>query len=293
MLDETGAPYVEGRGIWGRIEMAHSSIDPTDTITGTDYNTNVYKLQVGIDKPLKESTNGTLVGGLTLQYTRADADVSSYFGDGSISADGFGLGGTLTWYGNGGFYLDGQAQIATYSSNLSSNGLGSLDDGADGTGYALSLEGGQRFDLNGGLSLTPQAQLVYSSVNLDNFNQMINGAVAAVILPSNTDSLRGRIGLSLDRETSWQADNGTLARSHLYGIANLYYEFLGDSSVDVSGVTFASGTEPFWGGLGIGGSYNWNDNKYSIYGEGSVDTSLADFGDSYAIKGTVGVRVKW
>ena len=48
-----------------------------------------------------------------------------------------------------------------------------------------------------------------------------------------------------------------------------------------------------WGEAGLGGSYNWDDDKYSIYGEGSVMTSLADFGDSYALKGTAGFRVKW
>ena len=46
-------------------------------------------------------------------------------------------------------------------------------------------------------------------------------------------------------------------------------------------------------GLGIGGSYNWNNDTYSIYGEASVNTSLANFADSYTLNGTAGVRVKW
>jgi hypothetical protein len=41
------------------------------------------------------------------------------------------------------------------------------------------------------------------------------------------------------------------------------------------------------------GRYNWSEDKYSLYGEGTVNTALADFGDSYFLKGTVGVRVKW
>jgi type V secretory pathway adhesin AidA len=48
-----------------------------------------------------------------------------------------------------------------------------------------------------------------------------------------------------------------------------------------------------WAGIGLGGSYNWNDDKYSLYGEGSVNSSLKNFGDSYAYKGTIGLRVKW
>jgi hypothetical protein len=44
--------------------------------------------------------------------------------------------------------------------------------------------------------------------------------------------------------------------------------------------------------LGIGGSYNWDD-KYSIYGEGLVDTSLNNFGSSFSVKGKVGFRMSW
>lgn len=63
--------------------------------------------------------------------------------------------------------------------------------------------------------------------------------------------------------------------------------------MDVSGTGFTSRNDRFWGGIGLGGSYNWNSDKYSLYGEGSINTSLANFGDSYAYKGTVGFRVKW
>jgi outer membrane autotransporter protein len=48
-----------------------------------------------------------------------------------------------------------------------------------------------------------------------------------------------------------------------------------------------------WGGLGLGGSYNWDNDKYSIYGEGSINTSLTSFADNYSYKGTLGFRVKW
>ncbi len=87
--------------------------------------------------------------------------------------------------------------------------------------------------------------------------------------------------------------NGTLSRSHVYGIGNLYYEFLDGTTVDVSGVTLTNRSDRLWGGIGVGGSYNWNDDRYSIYGEGSVNTSLANFGGSYELKGTLGFRVKW
>jgi type V secretory pathway adhesin AidA len=53
------------------------------------------------------------------------------------------------------------------------------------------------------------------------------------------------------------------------------------------------GLEGLWGGVGLGGSYNWSDDKYSVFGEVSANTSLESFGDSYALNGTTGFRVKW
>jgi hypothetical protein len=45
--------------------------------------------------------------------------------------------------------------------------------------------------------------------------------------------------------------------------------------------------------VGLGGTYNWNDDKYSVYAEVSANTSLQNFGDSHTVNGTVGLRVKW
>ena len=80
---------------------------------------------------------------------------------------------------------------------------------------------------------------------------------------------------------------------HAYGIANLYYEFLDGTEVDVAGLAVESRPERLWGGLGLGGTHNWDDDKYSIYGEVWVDTSLQSFADSYALNGTAGFRVRW
>ncbi|MDH7791613.1 hypothetical protein [Ochrobactrum sp. AN78] len=55
---------------------------------------------------------------------------------------------------------------------------------------------------------------------------------------------------------------------------------------------FTSRNDRLRGGIGMGGSYNWNDDKYSIYGEGLVNTSVNNFGDIYTLKGNRGLRVK-
>ncbi|WP_082407494.1 autotransporter outer membrane beta-barrel domain-containing protein [Mesorhizobium sp. 1M-11] len=280
----------EGRGIWGRIEGAHNSIDPAFSSSGTTYDQNIFRLQSGLDLLLTENEAGRLLGGIAMHYVHGKTDVTAPSGDGSISSDGYGLAGTLTWYGNDGLYVDGQAQLTWYDSDLASSTAGrSLVSGNDGFGYALSVETGKRFVVGEGLTLTPQAQLAYSRIKFDSFVDPFGAGVAI----EDGDSLLGRLGVSLDRENSWTADDGTLTRSHLYGLANLRYEFLQGTRVDVATVNFANRTDRFWGEVGVGGSYNWNDDKYSVYGEGSVATSLSNFGDSNAIKGTLGFRVKW
>lgn len=45
-------------------------------------------------------------------------------------------------------------------------------------------------------------------------------------------------------------------RSHINGIANLYYEFLDSTSVDVSGTRFANSGDRLWGSIGTGGTFS-------------------------------------
>lgn len=216
-------------------------------------------------------------------------DVSSFYGDGSIDTRGYGLGATLTWYGQNGFYLDGQGQLTRFDSDLDSDILGRLADGNDGLGYAVSIEAGHRIGLGDTWALTPQAQLVNTSVNFDDFVDPYGARVSL----DDGNSLRGRIGLALDREQQWQGAEGDGRSSRLYGTIDLYREFLGDTRADVSGVSFGIEADDWIGEIGIGGSYNWGDDKYSLYGEARASTGLSDFGGSYAVRASVGLKMKF
>ncbi|MNT73551.1 hypothetical protein D3C72_2122710 [compost metagenome] len=48
-----------------------------------------------------------------------------------------------------------------------------------------------------------------------------------------------------------------------------------------------------WGGLGVGGTYAWGDDKYAMHGQVDVNTSLANFGSSFSLAGTAGLTVKF
>jgi fibronectin-binding autotransporter adhesin len=287
---DVGGEEIEEGGLWGRIVADRQAIVSDLSTAGITHDVNNWRIEAGVDSSLSESESGKLVSGLHVFFGTTSASISSPHGDGNIASMGYGVGGTLTFYGSGGFYLDGQAQVNAFDSTLSS-ATADLDlvEGNNGFGYALSLEAGQKVVLTDEISITPQAQLAYSSVQFDDFTDVFGADVSL----SDGDRLVGRVGLSLDFEHEWQDEAGESGRTHVYGIANVYYEALDGSDIDVSGTSFVNKADPFWGGVGIGGSVNWADDKYSIYGEVLANTSLGAIGESYSLSATGGMRVRW
>lgn len=74
---------------------------------------------------------------------------------------------------------------------------------------------------------------------------------------------------------------------------NLSYEWEDGSVVNVSGTQITRRDRRLWGELGLGASHAWGDGRYSIHGEVSAETPLADFGDGYALRGTAGFRIRF
>ncbi|WP_247880836.1 autotransporter outer membrane beta-barrel domain-containing protein [Brucella intermedia] len=282
----------DSKAIWGRIEGAHNRLEVGSTAGTLHQDINTVILQAGVDGQFYEGENGRLIAGITGQYGKARSNIDNRTGDGSGSIDtqGWGLGATATWYGNSGFYVDAQAQANWYDSDLGVDAVNpTLANGNKGFGYALSLEAGQRIVLDQNWSLTPQAQLMFSSVDFDTFKD----TYGARISNRDGDSLTGRLGLAASYANAWKGEDGLMVNTSVYGIANLYQEFLGDARMNYAGTHMATDSDGTWGGIGAGGTYAWADNKYAIYGEGSINTSLNHFADSYAIKGNLGFKVKW
>lgn len=280
---------IEENGAWIRVEAAREDINPVASTTGASTEVKSAGIQVGIDKLLKTTDDGKLIGGVNLRYVTAGGDVSSAFGLGSVDAKGYGIGGTLTWYDNDGFYVDGQIQAMKFESDISSNTLGKLADGTGGFGYALSVEAGKKLALNDTWTITPQAQLTYAHTELDSFTDPRGNRVSF----SDVDSLKFRLGVMANNEEEWTEDDGTTSRRQVHVGVSLIKEFKPETSATVAGTVLTSEREDLTGEIVLGGSYNWEDDKYSVYGEVAASTGLRNFGDSRRVRGTVGFRTQW
>ena len=269
---DTGS-FVEDQRAWVRLNGGWNHLGPDVPSGSDDWDIDTWQLQVGFDRPVWESDDGILVGGVTFHYGQADTDVSSPYGDGSIDTDAYGFGASLTWLAYDGVYVDGQAKASWYDSDLSAGLLGEdLTSGNDGFGYAVGIEGGKRIALNDDWTLTPQGQIVYSSVDFDDFVDPFDAEVSS----QDGGSLPVRLGLGVDQESAWLDDRHGEVRMHLCGIGNLVYDLMDGTSVDVSGSRLGSDIDRFWGSLGVGGSYSWDGGSKAIYGEGLVRDQLVE-----------------
>ncbi len=272
------------RGIWGRTGGKRTRADAAVSTSGSDQSVESWKTQFGADWLLAETEKGnSLVAGITVSYGEASSEIRSIYGNGALKTEGYGVGATLTWYGPGGSYVDGQAQISHFNSDLGSDLLGTLTEDNSGRGEAFSLEAGKRMPIGGKLSITPQIQTAYSNVHFDRFVDVSGAAVST----GNGDSLKTRWGVTLDHQNVW--DSG---RSHIYGLVNLNYEWLDGMSTLVSGTPIERADERLWGELGLGASVNWGEDL-TLYSEVSANTPFRDFGNSYDLKGSVGLYLQF
>jgi outer membrane autotransporter protein len=284
---DTGT-VIEGQGLWVRADGMLSRSTPVESTAGAGYEARAAGLQFGYDHVLSESERGKLIGGINLSYRTATADVTSDTGLGEIATSGYGLGASLTWYAQNGFYIDAQAQAVWLDSDLSADGLGQFAEGHETEGYGLSLEMGKEIALSETWAITPQAQLSYATVQEPGFTDALGTLVSF-----KAESLQLRLGVELSNEESWEAEDGTTSRRSLRAGAHVIHEFKPETTVVVGGTPLRSKSDATMAEITLGGTYNWSDDRNSVYAEIGASTGLDNFGDSHRLRGTVGFRQQW
>ncbi|WP_193161647.1 autotransporter family protein [Microbulbifer hainanensis] len=287
---------IDGGGAWIRLLGRYDEMDPTASSTSASWRQDLYRLQLGVDVPLNFTVRGTQpIASVALHYGDAEADVRSFFGNSSIDVQQYGVSTYLTWYGIDGSYFDGQLHINWFDTDLDAYDLRRLPQSRDALGYALSLEGGRSFKLRGYYSVTPQAQLIYSSENADNITDVYDVRMT----DADNNAFRLRIGATFDRRVSQHKTSRhmfgevPLERINFYITPSILYNFGEDTSVTVSGVTLRQEEDDWRGKLSFGATYDECGDQCSVYGEINASTSLENFGDSSGGGLEFGLRFKW
>lgn len=272
---------------------------------GPGYDYRFVALQVGLDlyRAVDEDDNSRDHAGAYLAYGRGKAEVRhrlpalADFDAGTDHLEAQTIGGYWTRFSEEGAYFDAVAQYTWYRLRSMSYRLPEVS--TDGTGLALSLEGGYPFVVaedeeawhpeDGRWRLEPQAQVIFQRLSLDDMHDP-----AGDVRFSDTDSLVARIGARLDRTGVRKNDEDQLRTSDAWLRANIWHEFKGKPRTEFA---TASGAVPFvaslggtWYEIGLGGTRQVSDTGY-LYAD--IDYSFSADGRDTAWNGKIGMRWHW
>ncbi len=286
------APYGSGGDVlaypnspvWIELSGKRSDLTPVSSEAGiTSVKTNTYTISVGVDTILSELSNGTLYGGVGLIYGDASSTVRTDQGTSNIDTESLGLNLSATWLDARGFYLDTQLQYNNNSSDVTDPTTGLAQDDIDSDQFAVSLEVGRPIEVNPGLVLVPQAQLSYTTLDVDEFTDSSGNQV----LFEDAESVLARVGLSANKWFSSSHGAGSY-----FGLINLYHEFDPDTRVSVGGMDFDEEIDDTGIELGFGARMILND-RYELSGSLNYLTGLEDFGESYELEAVLGLQVRF
>ena len=219
-----------GSPLWLRFSGGFGSQGPRSASVGGRSRYTRYAAEAGMDFRLAKD----LTGWAGARLVRGTARVSSSAGGGRIAATGWGLAGGLAWRNDDGVYAAGRLSLTRYSADLSSSARGGLRKGATGLAHAVNLEGGRRFELGGGRSLTARAWLGSAGLSMGRFTDALGSRVSV----EKADRIRAGAGVAAARTFGLNGGADSLALSGALG----FERSLGDNStVEVSGEKLKAG----------------------------------------------------
>lgn len=197
--DRRGAPELLGQWhrqpvAWGRLIAQGNELEPGNLDNGPGLKSNDWGLQLGADLWRRDSDWGQWRAGPVLTMGRSTGQAYNTTGavqTGSVSLSAYSLGLNATVASQAGAYAD-LLLMGTRLAGVNANSP--LGTSINTTGWALSgsIEGGWQIPMSSRVTITPQAQLYLTSVNL----ATTEDAYATIQMPTQTTTL-GRLGLKL------------------------------------------------------------------------------------------------
>ncbi|WIY24210.1 autotransporter outer membrane beta-barrel domain-containing protein [Parasedimentitalea psychrophila] len=261
-------------GSWGRVFANKFESELGSSTNGTAVDANISGFQAGYDYVVPDGQNGTWVLGLTGQV----GTVGSTTPNSTSDAKSLALGATATWFGNDGWYADGQLQFSFLEINFSADGT-DLAENEKGYGVGLSAEFGKRITLSSSSAIVPHAQINWTRLDGGTFTDLSGNSVSM----ENIQSKRGRLGLAYEY---FDQPNNT----KLYAVGSIVHGFSSNNTVVINDASLKIGELGTWAEFGVGVSKYWGVNR-KFYAEMSSRQSLnSESGSSFGI--TAGIEFK-
>lgn len=231
--------------------------------------------------------------GLYVGKGRADADVwqrdtasGQELGAGHIRSDERHMGVYWTGMNARQVYVDAVLHYSSADHRLRGSGVHST---LKGHGMAASLEVGRQIATSAEWTITPQAQVRWQQIAMDDLEVDMQGATIARYRFGDTSSLLGRIGVAAryQRQPAWS----------LWARVDLLHQFEGRNTVDYQAVQggvsprFTSGTQGSSHALLLGGDVRIG-RAVDLFGSAGHQGSLSgERGEGWQAR--LGLRVHW
>ncbi|KHK51694.1 transporter [Ralstonia sp. A12] len=282
LLTENGTVPASWARVWGGNTNIKQKGDVNPSFDGT-----VWGMQLGQDLFADTQQNGHRNHyGVLLGFSRAVGDVKGFalaqqgMGVGSLQVNGYNLGGYWTHVAPTGWYTD--AVLMGSALTVRTNSTDNVKGSANGNAVTGSVEAGLPIALGNGLTLEPQAQLVWQWQSLNTLNDGISN-----VTWNNGNTFLGRVGARLQ----WSFDsNGVNWKPYLR--VNVLRAFGADDKTTFGGTT-TIGTQIGQTAGQIGaGLVAQLSKRSSAYATLSYLTNLGGE-HQRTIMGNVGVRWAW
>lgn len=250
------------------------------SFVGRDVETTLGELRLGSAVPVAEIGNGRLVGGLEFGIGSLSSNLQTALTSASIKTHARDLTLSALWVADSQFYTDVQLRYARFDSTINPNGGVAVD--VEGEGYGASVEFGMPFEMPNGLTLTPQAQLAYSDVDIHDVANLGGGGLTGSL--SDGDNLTARIGL--------RAEQTFASGSMLFGQVDYYHVLDNETSVAFGSNSIATLRDQNSVALSIGGYMTISDTT-SLIGEITGMTSVGASEKDRSLRGRLGFQIRF
>jgi len=214
-------------------------------------------IQLGGNILRLDGDKDSLRGGLAYTYGNSRLRPKAADGFSSTTFDNNSLALYLTWQRQNGFYMDG---VLSFDNHRGKTDIPRQQDvgSPKAKSWSASLESGYPYLFDNGLKLEPQAQLMYTRINMDNFTDEDHTTVNY----EDYSQTIGRLGLRADR--TWVDEAGRqytpyVRANYFRGWGGEAKTTVGAENLDISH-TFTSGKFGQMGELGVGGTATFKND---------------------------------